>query len=63
MTINDITISKRHAKIILSNGKVTIKDMKSRCGTLILFKGGNYSKNTGFGLCLQLKSKVFIIDN
>jgi len=36
--INDISVSRVHASIILSNGQVFLKDLKSKFGTLALLK-------------------------
>ena len=34
--INDISVSRTHALLTLSNNKIFIKDLKSKFGTLIL---------------------------
>lgn len=36
--VSDISVSRNHASISLSNGKVTIKDLKSKFGTLVLMQ-------------------------
>jgi len=36
--INDISVSRVHASIILSNGQIFLKDLKSKFGTLALLK-------------------------
>ena len=36
MRINDISVSRTHALLTLSNNKIYIKDLKSKFGTLIL---------------------------
>jgi hypothetical protein len=36
--INDISVSRIHASICLSNGEIYLKDLKSKFGTLALLK-------------------------
>lgn len=36
--INDISVSRTHASITLSNNKIFIKDLKSKFGTLVLLQ-------------------------
>ena len=38
LRINDISVSKCHAKIKLENGKFTLEDNQSKFGTLVLIK-------------------------
>ncbi len=50
--INDISVSRIHASIILSEGQVWLKDLKSKFGTLALLKEDIqvYEKK----ICLQI---------
>jgi pSer/pThr/pTyr-binding forkhead associated (FHA) protein len=36
--INDISVSRAHANITFLNGKIKIRDLKSKFGTLVLIK-------------------------
>ena len=38
LRINDISVSRCHAKIKLENGKFTLEDNQSKFGTLVLIK-------------------------
>lgn len=52
MRINDISVSRTHAYITLSNGKIFIKDSKSKFGTLVLIQDN--IELAGKALCLQI---------
>ena len=36
--INDISVSRAHATLTFSNGKIRLRDLKSKFGTLVLIK-------------------------
>lgn len=38
MRVNDISVSRSHAVISYDNGKISIRDLKSKFGTLVLIK-------------------------
>jgi len=50
--INDISVSRVHASIILSNGQIFLKDLKSKFGTLALLK--NDIEVSDKKICLQI---------
>jgi len=50
--INDISVSRVHASIILNNGQILLKDLKSKFGTLALLKEDIEVKEKK--ICLQI---------
>ena len=50
--INDISVSRTHASITLSSGKISIRDLKSKFGTLVLIQ--DEIEITEKQLCLQI---------
>jgi hypothetical protein len=50
--INDISVSRTHASITLSSGKISIKDLKSKFGTLVLMQ--NEIDLSEKKICLQI---------
>lgn len=50
--INDISVSRLHASILFSNGQITLKDLKSKFGTLGLLKDDIEVKEKK--ICLQI---------
>ena len=50
LRINDISVSRSHATLTFDEGKIRIRDLKSKFGTLVLVKKDLHIKQNKFQL-------------
>ncbi len=65
LRINDISVSRFHAKIKMSQNKVSIEDLESKFGTLILIQNPLvfFTNIESFNMTFQYKSNLIKFSN